>query len=91
VEKILEELDEVKTAADEEERTKELGDLLFAVVNLTRWYKTDAETALRLTNKKFRQRFAYIEAEAKRIGKVLSEMTLTEMDALWEAAKEFDD
>jgi len=91
VEKILEELEEVKNAADEEERTKELGDLLFAVVNLIRWYKTDAETALRLTNQKFRQRFAYIEAEAKRTGKALSEMTLAEMDALWEAAKEFDE
>ena len=91
VEKILEELEEVKTAENDGEREKELGDLLFAVVNLTRWFKTDAETALRLTNNKFRRRFAFIESEAKRSGRALSEMTLAEMDALWETAKEFDE
>lgn len=88
--KVFEELQEVNEARDEREHALELGDLLFAVVNLVRWYKVDAESALRGTNTKFRKRFAYIEAEAKKAGRELQKMTLEEMDALWEASKEFD-
>lgn len=90
LDKVMEELQEVHDAANDAERAGELGDLLFAVVNLLRWYKVDAESALRNTNMKFRKRFAYIESEAKKAGKELQKMTLAEMDALWEAAKEFD-
>ncbi|MDT8897697.1 nucleoside triphosphate pyrophosphohydrolase [Thermanaerothrix sp. 4228-RoL] len=86
-EKVREELQEVLTAPDERAREKELGDLLFAVVNLARWYKVDAESALRATNQRFRQRFAHIEQRAREMGRVLGEMTLAEMDALWEEAK----
>jgi tetrapyrrole methylase family protein/MazG family protein len=86
-EKVREELQEVLTAPDEHAREKELGDLLFAVVNLARWYKVDAESALRATNQRFRQRFAHIEQRAREMGRVLGEMTLAEMDALWEEAK----
>lgn len=89
--KVHEELEEVNTAGSELERAKELGDLLFAVVNLVRWYQVDAESALRQTNLKFRKRFAYIEQQAKSSGRELQKMTLEEMDTLWEEAKEFDD
>lgn len=89
--KVLEEMQEVSEATDERERAQELGDLLFAVVNLVRWYKVDAESALRGTNTKFRKRFAYIEKEAKEASRELGEMTLEEMDAKWEASKEFDE
>lgn len=89
--KVLEEMQEVSEAADEQAQAQELGDLLFAVVNLVRWYKVDAESALRQTNTKFRKRFAYIEAEAKKAERDLQHMTLEEMDLLWEASKEFDD
>lgn len=88
--KILEELEEVETAPDAAARAGELGDLLFAVVNLVRWYKVDAETALRETSNRFRRRFAYIERSAKSQGRVLSEMTLAEMDVLWEQAKSLE-
>ncbi len=91
LQKVYEELDEVITARNDEDRAKELGDLLFAVVNLVRWHKVDAESALRQTNTKFRKRFAYIEQQAKISCRELQKMTLEEMDVLWEAAKEFDD
>ncbi len=90
LDKVAEELEEVKSAANDEERAKELGDLLFAMVNVIRWYKVDSESALRQTNLKFRNRFAYIEEQARLSGKDMQKMTLAEMDAFWEQAKEFD-
>jgi len=91
LDKVMEEMQEVSEAADENERAHELGDLLFAVVNLVRWYHVDAESALRRTNMKFRKRFAYIEAKARDSCRELQKMTLAEMDSLWEEAKEYDD
>ena len=88
--KVMEELEEVKTAANDVERAKELGDLLFALVNVIRWYKVDSESALRQTNLKFRKRFAYIEEQARLTGKDMQRMTLAEMDEFWEQAKQFD-
>lgn len=88
--KVMEEYGEVESAADAGHRAKELGDLLFAVVNLVRWYKVDAESALRETNLKFRSRFAYIEKKARETGRELSEMSLAEMDGFWEEAKKLD-
>jgi len=85
--KVEEELAEVKNAKTKQELEEELGDLLFAVVNLVRWNGLDAESALRLTNTKFRRRFAYIEKTISARGKSLTDTTLTEMDALWEQAK----
>lgn len=85
--KVMEELQEVKEAQSESEQALELGDLLFAVVNLVRWFKVDAESALRQTNLKFRRRFAYLEERSKAEGKELQKMTLQEMDALWDEAK----
>lgn len=91
LEKIHEEIDEIKKAENDTETAKEFGDLLFALVNLMRWKKIDAESVLRQTNLKFRKRFAYIERSAKEGGRLLKDMTLEEMDALWEQAKQFDD
>lgn len=85
--KVDEEIEEVRSAVDSEQRGKELGDLLFAVVNLVRWYHVDAESALRVASTRFRERFAYIEQTAKEQGRELTQMSLAEMDALWEQAK----
>ena len=87
LEKIAEEIDEVKRVTNQAELTYELGDLLFALVNLARWKKVDAESALRGTNMKFKKRFAYVERGAKRQERNLSELSLEEMDALWNEAK----
>jgi len=86
--KIEEEISEVKNAQTKNGLERELGDLLFAVVNLIRWKGFDAESALRLTNAKFRRRFEFIEKSISENGKSLSDATLSEMDALWELAKQ---
>jgi tetrapyrrole methylase family protein/MazG family protein len=87
LDKIAEEIQEVRAATNEAELTEELGDLFFALVNLTRWKKIDAESALRGTNLRFKRRFTYIEQSAKKQGKNLAEMSLDEMEALWQEAK----
>jgi tetrapyrrole methylase family protein/MazG family protein len=87
LEKITEEIQEVRDAANEEELVGELGDLFFSLVNLARWKKVDAESALRGTNMRFRQRFANVEAGAKKQAKKVSDLTLDEMEALWQEAK----
>lgn len=86
VAKVREELDEV-LAAGPEEREGEVGDLLFAVVNLGRMLKIDPEIALGGTTAKFIRRFRHIERRAAGMNRKLTEMTLTEMDALWNEAK----
>lgn len=65
----------------------EMGDLLFSLVNAARLYKINPDTALERTNQKFIQRFGYVEAQAKKQGKTLSDLTLAEMDELWNEAK----
>ncbi|MCD6518697.1 MAG: nucleoside triphosphate pyrophosphohydrolase [Anaerolineae bacterium] len=85
--KVLEELQEFRQASNEEEQANELGDLLFSLVNLARWYNIDPESALREANQRFMRRFAAIERRAAELGKTLEEMSLSEMDALWEEAK----
>lgn len=87
IEKVREEFQEVMSAADGIRREDELGDLLFAVVNLARWYRVDAESALRQTNERFRRRFAHIETRARQKGRSLHDMTLKEMDVFWDEAK----
>lgn len=87
LDKIAEEIEEVRQAADPERLADELGDLFFALVNLARWKKVDAESALRAANLRFKERFAYIEATACRQGRKLSDLTLDEMEALWQEAK----
>jgi tetrapyrrole methylase family protein/MazG family protein len=87
LDKIREEIEEVKNAQNLEDAASELGDLFFALVNLARWRKVDAESVLRAANIKFKKRFAHIERSAKKQGRSLSDMTLAEMDALWDEAK----
>jgi tetrapyrrole methylase family protein/MazG family protein len=89
-EKINEELDELERAEDQRAQIAELGDLLFSIVNYARWKEIDPEAALRDANRRFRSRFSRIEAKALELDKKLSELSLTEMEALWEAAKEED-
>ena len=85
--KLEEELEELRLADTDEARTEEFGDLLFALVNLARWWKIDAESALRETNAKFRRRFQAIEQVARTQGRNLSDLTLKEMDEIWENTK----
>lgn len=87
LDKIAEEIEEVKHARNAEQLEGEVGDLLFALVNLARWKKIDAESALRRSNQKFKHRFGYVEQGAKALGRSLSDMKLEEMDALWTVAK----
>lgn len=89
--KVQEEMQEVEEAEGAEHQAEELGDLLFAVVNLVRWHKVDSESALRATNAKFRRRFAHIEQRARETGRDLTGMTLAEMDAWWDEAKDLED
>ncbi len=85
--KVAEELDELRDANDPETRAREFGDLLFSLVNAARWLDIDPETVLRRTNQRFASRFRYIEHAAAASGRALEEMSLVEMDALWEQAK----
>lgn len=88
--KIDEELKELREAIMEGAAEKimgEGGDLLFAVVNLLRFLKVEPELALNMTSQKFIERFSHIEKTARNTGKDLNEMTLAEMDILWEEAK----
>lgn len=84
--KIEEEYKEVQQATPEE-RTGELGDLLFAVINLARFMKVDPEQALALTNLKFKRRFHYIEQKLQEKNKQFADMTLEELDHFWNEAK----
>ena len=72
---------------DQQKASDELGDLFFSLVNAARLYKLNPDTALESTNKKFRRRFTYLENETIRKGKSLKEMSLQEMDAIWDQAK----
>ena len=90
VDKIKEEIEEIKAAETDFELASEIGDLFFAIVNLARWKKVDAESVLRGTNLKFKKRFAYVEQGAKKQGRNLSELSLEAMEALWQAAKARD-
>ena len=87
LDKVREEIEEIKKAETDLELASEMGDLFFAVVNLARWKKVDAESALRGTNIKFKKRFGHVEQGAKKAGKNLSDMKLEEMDGLWDEAK----
>ena len=87
LEKIPEEIQEIRGATDQLERRAEFGDLLFALVNIARWLDIDAESALRGANRRFKERFSYIEKEARASGRELSDMSLEDLDSLWEQAK----
>ena len=88
--KVREELDELETElekGDKEKSTKELGDFLFSVINAARLYHLNPDNALEYTNQKFIRRFNYIEEHSIKSGKPLTDMTLSEMDELWNEAK----
>ena len=87
LDKVREEIEEIKIAESNFELASEIGDLFFALVNVARWKNVDAESALRGTNKKFKQRFGYLEKEVKKDGRHLSDLTLEEMDVLWNTSK----
>lgn len=88
--KVYEELEELKaelTKGDKENSTRELGDFLFSVINAARLYKLNPDNALEMTNQKFIRRFNYVEDHSMKQGKSLKDMTLEEMDKLWDEAK----
>jgi len=90
LDKVKEEIEEIKNAESDFELASEIGDLFFALVNVARWKNVDAESALRGTNRKFKQRFGYIEQQTGKEGRNLSDLTLEEMDMLWNRAKTQD-
>lgn len=94
-EKVQEELSElhreVETGADRQRVENELGDVFFSLINYARFLDIDPELALERTNKKFIQRFQYLEKGAEQDGRKLQDMTLAEMDAYWNRAKQNDE
>lgn len=87
LDKLLEEVEEFRLAEGDQDRAEEIGDMIFALANLARWVGVDPETALRETNAKFRKRFKAIEEAAREKNMPLSDLTLEEMDAIWEETK----
>lgn len=88
--KVREELDELETELrkdDREASTRELGDFLFSVINAARLYHLNPDNALESSNQKFIRRFGYVEEETLKKGKSLKDMSLEEMDELWDEAK----
>ena len=92
-EKIEEEIAEVHEAiasGDEKKIHDEIGDLLFTVANIARKLNVNAEDALQSTNRKFTRRFETMERSVREKGQNLDQLTLEEMDALWDAAKSLE-
>ena len=88
--KVREELDELESELrreDKDKSTAELGDFLFSVINAARLYKLNPDNALEHTNQKFIRRFNYIESKANEAGRKVKDLTLAEMDKLWNEAK----
>mgnify|MGYP002625298427 FL=1 len=88
--KVKEEISEFEAevaSMDKDRMESEFGDLLFSLINAARLYKIKPDNALEKTNQKFQRRFTYVEEQAKQQGRMLNEMTLAEMDALWDEAK----
>ena len=87
LDKVREELDELRQAETQQEREAELGDVLFTLVNVARWLKIDAEDSLRSTGHKFRARFGHMEHLARQRGLSVSDLSFDEKEALWVEAK----
>ncbi len=88
--KVREEVEELSQEIDSmnrEQMEEEMGDVLFSIINAARLYKINPENALEKTNKKFISRFNHVESRAKEMGRNLKDMTLAEMDELWDEAK----
>lgn len=88
VEKVIEELNELRQADSPAKKAQEFGDYLFALTNLARWIGIDAEEALRSANEKFFQRFNCMEEICRKRGLVLSNLSPEEQDKLWQEAKD---
>lgn len=88
VEEELQELNEAILTKDSKKIEEEFGDVIFSMVNFARFLNVDAENALEITNKKFVSRFTKMEQKAMGIGKNLNDMTLSEMDAIWNEIKQ---
>jgi tetrapyrrole methylase family protein/MazG family protein len=87
LDKVAEELTELREAPTPAEKAEEYGDLLFVLVNVARWHGIEAEAALRAANDKFRRRFASVERQAAERGVALRELDFEGLDALWDTAK----
>jgi len=87
LEKLVEEVAELKQADTQQERIGEFGDVLFALVNVARWQGVDPEEALRLANGRFCCRFAYMEEVCRERGVTLNQLSFEEQNALWDEAK----
>jgi uncharacterized protein YabN with tetrapyrrole methylase and pyrophosphatase domain len=85
--KLEEEIQEFHQAKSNEQKVEELGDILFTIVNIARKNKINPEDALRNANAKFRERFSKLEKRVYEQGKQLQDLTLSEMDAIWEEIK----
>jgi XTP/dITP diphosphohydrolase len=79
--------DQVDLTIEHKKVEEEFGDLIFSLINYARFLRVDAENALEVTNKKFIRRFTQMEEEATQSGKDLADMTLTEMDSIWNSIK----
>ncbi len=88
LDKLTEELKELEQAQDQQQKVHEFGDILFALANAGRWLDVNLEAALRQANDRFYQRFNYMEEVCQRKGTPIHQLTLEEIDALWEEAKE---
>jgi len=86
--KIMEEIEEFKAENSKDKKEAEFGDILFSLINYARYEGINAEEALQRTNKKFINRFNYVEKKSKQKGCDLTEMTLKDMDVFWDEAKE---
>ena len=92
-EKVREELRELEAELEKEDKEnseKELGDFLFSIINAARLYHLNPDNALEQTNRKFINRFNYIERKAKEVGKAIGDLSLNQMDALWNEAKQLE-
>jgi MazG family protein len=87
LDKVHEEIAELRAASTPAEQAEEYGDLLFVLVNVARWQGIEAEAALRAANDKFRRRFASVERQATERGVALKDLDFAALDALWDAAK----
>jgi len=87
LDKVTEELDELRAATTPAERAEELGDLLFVLTNVGRWHDIEVEAALRAANEKFRRRFRRVERMAAEREVALRDLTFEELDRMWDAAK----
>ena len=91
--KVNEEFTELKdeiSSMDHDKMESEFGDLFFSIINASRLYKINPDNALERTNRKFIRRFNYLEQKAKESGRNLKDMTLAEMDELWNEAKKIE-